>query len=135
MYMFSVLHGHGTSVTPSVSGMPTVCRQRTNSPSAPSTSSAPWPIRVITRMLTMTYGESVTSTPTWHMSEPSGPIENGTTHIARPRIEPRNSAMRVVRISAGSHQLFVAPASRSRSQQMNVRSSTRATSLGFERAR
>ena len=36
------------------------------------------------------------------------------------------------RISAGSCQLFVGPASSSRSEQMNVRSSTRATSPGSE---
>ena len=39
------------------------------------------------------------------------------------------------RISAGSRQLLVGPASSSRSEQMNVRSSTRATSPGSERAR
>lgn len=37
-------------------------------------------------------------------------------------------------ISAGFIQLFVGPASSSRSEQMNVRSSTRATSLGSEAA-
>ena len=38
-------------------------------------------------------------------------------------------------ISAGSIQLFVGPASSLVLEQMNVRSSTRATSLGSERAR
>jgi len=37
-----------------------------------------------------------------------------------------------LRISAGAIQLFVGPASCSCSEQMNVRSSTRATSLGSE---
>ena len=37
-------------------------------------------------------------------------------------------------ISAGDFQLFVKPASCSSSEQMNVRSSTRATSLGSEAA-
>ena len=41
----------------------------------------------------------------------------------------------VLRISTGSAQLLVGPASISRSQQMKVRSSTRATSLGSESAR
>src|SRR4051794_22038263 len=55
---------------------------------------------------------------------------NGTTYMVRPCIEPRNSSCILVRISAGSSQWFVGPASASRSEQMNVRSSTRATSLG-----
>jgi hypothetical protein len=38
-------------------------------------------------------------------------------------------------ILRGSSQLLVGPASSSRSEQMKVRSSTRATSLGWERAR
>ena len=69
------------------------------------------------------------------IGEPSGPIENGTTYIVRPRIEPRKRPSSVSRISAGSRQLFVGPASSSRSEQMKVRSSTRATSPGSERAR
>src|SRR3546814_1511958 len=59
------------------------------------------------------------------MSEPSGPIENGTTYMVRPRIEPSNRPSRVARISAGSAQLLVGPASSARSEQMKVRSSTR----------
>ncbi len=71
----------------------------------------------------------------WAMCDPSGPIENGTTYIVRPRIEPLNSSLRTSRISAGSRQLLVGPASSSRSEQMKVRSSTLATSSGSERAR
>jgi hypothetical protein len=37
-------------------------------------------------------------------------------------------------ISAGAIQLFVGPASASSTEQMNVRSSTRATSVGSVRA-
>src|ERR1700755_3433538 len=69
------------------------------------------------------------------MSEPSGPIEKGTTYIVRPFIEPGKIALRVSRISPGSRQLLVGPASTSFSEQMKVRSSTRATSSGSERAR
>jgi hypothetical protein len=76
------------------------------------------------------------------IGEPSGPIENGTTYIVRPRIAPRNSARLTIlagleqgRISAGSIQLLVGPASSGRTEQMNVRSSTRATSLGLLQAR
>jgi len=64
MYLFSALHGHGTSCTPSASGIPTECTHGTNSPSEPSASSAFWPIRVMIRMLTATYVESVSWTPT-----------------------------------------------------------------------
>ena len=71
----------------------------------------------------------------WAIGEPSGPIENGTTYIVRPRIEPSNSPRSVSRISAGARQLLVGPESSSRSEQMKVRSSTRATSPGSESAR
>ena len=71
----------------------------------------------------------------WAIGEPSGPIENGTTYIVRPCIEPRKRPASVSRISSGSRQLLVGPASDSSSQQMKVRSSTRATSPGSERAR
>ncbi len=54
MYLLSASHGHGTSSTPSSSGIPTEWRQGTNSPSSPSTSSAPAPMRVMIRMLTAT---------------------------------------------------------------------------------
>src|SRR5690606_5621538 len=46
-----------------------------------------------------------------------------------------NNPARVVRISAGSAQLLVGPASASFSEQMKVRDSTRATSSGLLRAR
>ena len=62
-------------------------------------------------------------------------MENGTTYIVRPRMQPRNSSSSVPRISAGSRQLLVGPASASSSEQMKVRPSTRATSFGSERAR
>ena len=45
-------------------------------------------MRVMMRMLTATYAESVSCTPMWAMSEPSGPMLNGTTYIVRPRIAP-----------------------------------------------
>ena len=92
-------------------------------------------MRVMMRMLTATYGLSVISTPICAIGLPIGPIENGTTYIVRPRIAPSNSASSVARISRGARQLLVGPASSSRSLQMNVRSSTRATSDGTERAR
>jgi hypothetical protein len=69
------------------------------------------------------------------MGEPIGPIENGMTYMVRPRIEPRKRSVSRPRISAGGRQLLVTPASSSFSEQMKVRSSTRATSPGSERAR
>ena len=66
--------------------------------------------------------------------EPSGPMQNGTTYIVRPRMAPRNRSVRSERISSGSSQLFVGPASSCLSEQMKVRLSTRATSRGSETA-
>ncbi len=71
----------------------------------------------------------------WAIGEPSGPIENGTTYIVRPFMQPAKRPFSVSRISAGSRQLLVGPAPSSVSEQMKVRSSTRATSSGSERAR
>jgi hypothetical protein len=82
-----------------------------------------------------TYGESVISTPSWAIGEPSGPMQNGTTYMVRPAIAPAKIFANVVRISSGAIQLLVGPASSSFSAQMNVRSSTRATSEGSDRAR
>src|SRR6516225_10596631 len=134
MYFVS-LHGHGTSFSPAASGAPTLCTHGTNGPSSPSTSYTARPMRVMMRMFTTTYGLSESSTPIWAMGEPSGPIENGTTYIVRPRIEPANRPSSVARISAGAIQLLVGPTSSLRGEQMKVRSSTRATSDGSEHAR
>ena len=71
----------------------------------------------------------------WAMGEPSGPIENGTTYMVRPRMQPSNSGCSVARISAGAIQLLVGPASSFLAEQMKVRSSTRATSVGSDQAR
>ena len=64
-----------------------------------------------------------------------GSMRGRTTYIVRPRITPRKRSSSSARIAAGSSQLLVGPASSSRSEQMNVRSSTRATSLGSDHAR
>ena len=134
MYLSS-LQGQATSASPSASGCPTECSAGTKSPSSPIRSRAAAPMRVMIRMDTTTYGESVSSTPSCEMREPSGPMENGTTYIVRPFIEPANFSFSVARMATGSAQLLVGPASSSCSEQMKVRSSTRATSLGLERAR
>ncbi len=54
----------------------------------------------------------------WAIGEPSGPMEKGTTYIVRPRIEPAKRSESISRISAGSRQLLVGPASSSSSEQM-----------------
>ena len=87
------------------------------------------------RMLTTTYGESVSCTPIRDIGEPTGPMQNGSTYIVRPRIEPSNNSFSLRRILKGSSQLLVGPAASFEKEQMKVRSSTRATSLGSERAR
>ena len=74
------------------------------------------------------------STPTCEISPPSGPMQKGTTYIVRPRMLPSNRPPKMARISSGGIQLLVGPASGSRAEQMNVRSSTRATSSGSEHA-
>ena len=131
--ILSGLHGHGTSASPFANGAPTECRHFTNSPSAPSCSHTASPIRVIMRMFTTTYGESEICTPMCEIGDPTGPIENAITYNVRPFMQPANSPSIFTRSSAGAIQLFVGPASASFSQQMNVRSSTRATSFGSER--
>src|ERR1700690_2844614 len=73
--------------------------------------------------------------PILQMGEPKGPMANGTTYSVRPFMHPLNRPSSFCFISAGSAQLFVGPASSLVWEQMNVRSSTRATSLGCERAR
>ncbi len=77
----------------------------------------------------------MTWTPIWLLSEPSGPIENGTTYIVRPFIAPSNRPFSSARSSAGGRQLLLGPASTSSSDAMKVRSSTRATSDGSDHAR
>lgn len=72
------------------------------------------------------------STPNIGFSASRWPITNGITYIVRPFMQPRYRSRMIERISAGSIQLFVGPQSASSSEQMNVRSSTRATSVGSD---
>src|SRR4051812_27095272 len=69
------------------------------------------------------------------IGEPRGPMLNGTTYMVRPRMQPLKRPFNVWRISLGSTQLLVGPASSFVFEQMKVRSSTRATSEGSEHAR
>ncbi len=59
-------------------------------------------------------------------------MQNGTTYMVRPRMAPRNCSVMMIFMSTGSIQLLVGPASARSREQMNVRSSTRATSAGSE---
>lgn len=77
----------------------------------------------------------MSSTPIWAMGLPTGPIEKGMTYIVRPLMQPLNRAASLARMNAGSFQLFVGPASACFAEQMNMRSSTRATSEGSEHVR
>ena len=45
-------------------------------------------MRVMIFMFTATYAESEICTPSWAMSEPSGPMLNGMTYIVRPAMQP-----------------------------------------------
>ncbi len=54
--------------------------------------------------------------------------------MVRPRIEPRNRSVSSAFMSPGSIQLLVGPQSAGFCEQMKVRSSTRATSVGSEAA-
>ena len=71
------------------------------------------------------------------IGESIGPMEKGITYIVRPFMQPLNRPFclpqRIAFISTGSHQLFVGPAATFVFEQMNVRSSTRATSPTSER--
>src|SRR5437899_1766102 len=126
-------HGHATSAWPGSSGAPTECRHWTKLASSPIFASTSRPIRVMMRIDTTTYGLSVISTPYIGSVAVSGPMQNGMTYMVRPRMLPRYSSVMVRFISSGAIQLFVGPASASSTEQMNVRSSTRATSDGSVR--
>ena len=88
MYLVS-LQGHGTSASPGASGLPTEWMALTKKPSSPSLSSTAVPMRVMIFIETTTYGLSVSSTPSFGSSAPSGPMQKGTTYMVRPCIEPR----------------------------------------------
>ncbi len=93
-------------------------------------SRAGWPMRVMMRIETATYGESVISTPSAEIGEPSGPMQNGTTYIVRPRIAAGEQAVERARASRPGRSSCWSGRRPPRSrEQMKVRPSTRATSL------
>ena len=84
MYLSS-LQGHGTSCCPGASGAPTLCMHGTTRRTSRSISSnTGMPVRAMIRMLTTTYGESVSWTPTCDIGEPTMPMLNGSTYMVRP---------------------------------------------------
>src|SRR5438270_7185904 len=132
---FSSLHGHDTSSCRGPSGAPPECMHgttRLRSLSISANTGAP--IRAMIRMFTTTYAESVSWTPICDIGLSIGPIEKGSTYIVRPFIDPLKRLFSFFRITNGSTQLLVGPAVSFESEQMKVRSSTRATSFGEERA-
>ena len=89
MYLVS-LHGHATSAWPrlerhadGVQG-----RARTSASQLLHPRSTLVPMRAITRIETMTYAESVISTPNIGFSASRWPITNGMTYIVRPCMHP-----------------------------------------------
>ena len=86
------------------------------------------------RMEQTTYAESLSSTAILGFLAFREPMTKGMTYMVRPRMEPSKRPVRVCFISTGSRQLLVGPAPSSVSEQMKVRSSTRATSSGSEKA-
>ena len=89
MYLVS-LHGQATSASPGLERRADrVQRRARTAASAPIASSTSLPIRVMIRMQATTYGLSVSSTPNIGCGASSGPMQNGTTYIVRPRMQPR----------------------------------------------
>ena len=75
-------------------------------------------MRAITRMLAVTYAESVSSIPNIGRSASRWPITNGMTYIVRPFMQPAYSPRMRPFISSGSIQLLVGPQSFSSTEQM-----------------
>ena len=128
------LHGHSTSSWPGSSGAPTECRAGTNSASVAHRGQHVRPHTGHDLHGDDDVLESVICTPNIGCGALSGPMQNGITYMVRPRMHPRYSSVMVRFISTGSTQLLVGPASAGSAEQMNVRSSTRATSVGSVRA-
>ncbi len=110
MYFVS-LQGQATSGcgTPrsSRSGCPTLCTVATHGTPVSIARSTSGPRRVVMPILRTTYAESVTSTPSCEIGPPTGPIENGTTYMVRPRMLPAKRSSSSARIAVGSRQWFV----------------------------
>ena len=91
-------------------------------------------MRAMMRMLTTTYGESVSCTAMRDIGDPGTPMLNASTYIVRPAIAPLNISFSRACISNGLTQLLVGPVLSFDSEQTKVRDSTRATSSASDRA-
>ena len=130
MYLVS-LQGQGTSCSPWVSGIPTECTQGTNSPSSPSASSAfgahpghdPHRGRDVggVGQLDADLGDRRAD----RAHREGDDVHGAALHRAAEEVGEERRAS-----PPGACQLLVGPASSSCSEQMKVRSSTRATSSG-----
>ena len=113
--LVSSLHGHGTSSTPSVErhadGVHAGDERRRRSP---STSSAPWPMRVMIRIETATYGRvGELDADVATCRSRAGPSRTARRTSCGPSCAPSKRPASRSRISAGRVQLFVGPASSS----------------------
>ena len=99
-----------TSSSPGASGLPTECMHGTKSPS-PSASIDRAPHARHDAHVDDDIRRIGQFDADVRQRRPDGPIENGITYIVRPRMQPSKSPCSVSRISRGSTQLLVGPAS------------------------
>ena len=133
---FSLLHGHGTSFWPGASGAPTECMQGTTRLSSLSisakTGSADARHDAHVDHHVRRIGELHADLRHRRADRPHAErqhVHGAAAHASRRKAPSASGASRY-----GSSQLLVGPAPSFESEQMKVRSSTRATSLGSERA-
>jgi len=133
MYLSFALHGQATSFWPGLracrpsAGTVRIRRHR-------GLRARPCPFASMIFMFTATYAESVISTPMWAIFEPRGPHREGhDVHRAPLHASAKETVQFGAHFFGVRTNCWWTPASISCSAQMNVRSSTRATSLGRER--
>ena len=132
IHFSSVLQGHGDVGLAGGERRADRVHARHELAVVPSTSSAAWPARVIVRMLTRDVGGvGDLDADVRERRAERAHAERHHVHGAAPHRAPEQAPRGADRISAGSCQLLVGPASASSVEQMKVRSSTRATSLGI----
>ena len=140
---FSSLQGHGTSTWPSASGAPTVWRQGNECPVTVTlrvAAALDFVFQALENLFTHLghdahvghdIGRVRDFNADFGQGESRGPMQKGITYMVRPFMQPLKRPFSLAFISTGSAQWLVGPASSSFSLQMNVRSSTRATSEGW----
>ena len=108
---------------------PRLWMPRTNVPSTGRAAQARLAHARHERRLSTTYGLSVSSTPTRLYGDPGGPMRYGTTYIVRPRMARRRAA-RPCAAPPRAHPVVRGAGVAFLFEQMKVRCSVRATSLG-----